>query len=427
MLDTALYLVHYTALLLYGILLSAAFAGVPPTKRSVAALGGLFVVCGLAQLAARAAFGETLVWLAYPLLTHVPVVALLCLFFRKRLVTALAAVATAYLCCQPAKWAGLVALALSSSETVEFAVRIAMLLVTGGLILRYAASCLAAIYGKDARSVLLFGSVPLTYYAFDYSMAVYSNHWQDHTGAVAEFFPFFMALAFLAFCVAYHQTYEQKAESERRERLALIAVEQQAREFEIVRKTEHEIRLLRHDMRHVLNGVSLRLSEGNVEGARRMLAEYDAQVEATAVRRWCASDVVNYLVSDCAARCEGAGVRLTCRIEAERMPADEMAFASVLANALDNALNAQKELPEKERWIELELRTANGRLLLSVRNACASPPAFADGLPVSRRRGHGYGTQSIRSLTERLGGSCQFSADAGTFSLRAVLALPDNA
>ena len=48
-------------------------------------------------------------------------------------------------------------------------------------------------------------------------------------------------------------------------------------------------------------------------------------------------------------------------------------------------------------------------------------PAFVDGLPLSTRKGHGYGTRSIRYMTERLGGHCQFSAQEGLFILRVVL------
>ena len=50
MVEGILFIVHYALVLLYGILLSAAFAGVRMTKKNVAILGGLFAACGLCRL-----------------------------------------------------------------------------------------------------------------------------------------------------------------------------------------------------------------------------------------------------------------------------------------------------------------------------------------------------------------------------------------
>lgn len=88
---------------------------------------------------------------------------------------------------------------------------------------------------------------------------------------------------------------------------------------------------------------------------------------------------------------------------------------------MDNALTAQKELPEAERGIKVMLKTSDNKLLLSVRNPFGKKPLFVDGMPVSRKKGHGYGTQSIRYMTERLGGNCQFTIDNQMFVLRVVL------
>ena len=90
MVEGALFIVHYALVLLYGILLSAAFAGVRMTRGNAGVLGGLFAACGLVQMAALAVVGEDFVWRAYPLLAHVPMLALLCLRYRKSISTALA-------------------------------------------------------------------------------------------------------------------------------------------------------------------------------------------------------------------------------------------------------------------------------------------------------------------------------------------------
>ena len=99
---------------------------------------------------------------------------------------------------------------------------------------------------------------------------------------------------------------------------------------------------------------------------------------------------------------------------------DEVLFSSILSNALDNAINAQAALPEEQRTVTLMLKDSGGKLLLSVKNPYKNRPVFIDGLPVASKQGHGYGTQSIRYMTERLGGKCRFVLQDNIFVLQIV-------
>ena len=96
-------------------------------------------------------------------------------------------------------------------------------------------------------------------------------------------------------------------------------------------------------------------------------------------------------------------------------------FSTIVSNALDNALNAQKELPPEERNVRLMLKIHANKILLSVKNPYKNPPVMVNGIPMSSKKGHGYGTKSILYLTERLGGNCQFTLDEDSFVLRIVI------
>jgi len=69
----------------------------------------------------------------------------------------------------------------------------------------------------------------------------------------------------------------------------------------------------------------------------------------------------------------------------------------------------------------LMLKEADDKLLLSVKNPTARIPIFSDGVPMSERNGHGYGTQSILYTTKQLGGNCQFSVQDNQFIVRVIL------
>lgn len=421
MFDTALYFVHYTLLLLFGLVVTAAFSGVRFSLKNCCIVTGLFVFCGLLQLLLYLTFDERFIWMVYPLIAHLPVILLLRLYYRKRFVIALAAVSTAYICCQPSKWFGLLMESLTLSYSIGQITRILLLILVAFIAIRYLAPCISDIYQKKSSSVLIFGMIPMIYYLFDYSMSIYTDFWTTNNRVAIEFLPFILCIAYIIFCIVYFKEYEQKSEAERKEQLIRITVNQQTKEMEAIRRSEHEIRLLRHDMRLLLGSLAVCIEKEDKESALRMISGFSSNVEATTYQRYCKNTTVNYVLSDFHSKCLENGVEFHPTVELGELPVDDLIFSTILSNALDNALNAQKELPQGQRFLKLMLKTADKKLLLSVKNPVLKDPVFVDGLPITNKIGHGYGTQSIRYMTERLGGNCQFTVENHIFILRVVI------
>ena len=421
MLETALFYINNGLLLLFGIFSSVAFSGVRMNRRNLPPIIGLCVFCGILQLVCYLTLSEDAVRRLYPLITHLPCVVFLCVVYRKAIVTAVAAVLSAYLCCQFTKWFATLANAFSGDIHVEYLVRILCLLAESAACLIFLAPYLSRIFNKDRRSVCIFGLLPTVYYIFDYLTVVYTSFLEDNNQVAVEFLPFFFCIAFLTFCVVYYKEYEQKVDAERKENIIRITVEQQAKEIEAVRQNEQALRLLRHDMRHFLSSLALLIKNGEQDKALEMVSSYSSDIDALQVTRFCGCETVNYVLSEFASKCEREKIEFTYDIVLNSLETDETLFCSILYNALENAFNAQLLLPEDKRSVRLMLKTVDEKLLLAVKNPVDTAPVFSDGLPVSNRPGHGYGTQSIRYTTERLGGNCQFFVKDGLFVLRVIL------
>ena len=118
--------------------------------------------------------------------------------------------------------------------------------------------------------------------------------------------------------------------------------------------------------------------------------------------------------------------RQDIRIEADitlpdALPVDEGELAVVLANALENAINANLALPPEDRVIRCRVVCVPS-LMLEIANPCTGRVAFDDsGLPVSAREGHGLGVQSISAFCQRHGAVCEFDLSDGWFCLRLVI------
>lgn len=421
MLENFFMLLYGAFVLLFGVTLTAGFAGIRGIRKNSRIFFDLCLLSGGLQVAAVLTLSQDAVWKLYPVITHLPLVLLLCFYYRKTLVTALAATFTAYLCCQPAELLGVLVHQLTGSKIAEFLARILCLILVFYVIILHVVSCLSDIFNKDRRSVLIFGIVPMVYYVFDYITSIYTDLWISNNQVVAEFLPFFLIVMYMIFCFVYYKEYEQKADALRKEQIVRISLEQQSKEFQAVKRNEQEIRLLRHDMRLLLSSLAVSIENGDVENARELIASHIDHIDGTRLQHFCGNDTVNYVLSDYAAKCSAEGVEFIHTITLDTLTVDDISFCSILSNALDNALNAQKPLPEGKRYIKLMIKVSDGKLLVSVKNPVGDKVIFADGLPVAGRRGHGYGTQSIRFMTERLGGNCQFSVQDDVFILRIIL------
>ncbi len=415
-------LIHGFIVLMFGVILSASFANVGFTKKNrftillfsalLGALQGLFLIF----------VEEAFIWKLYPLITHLPLILFLVFFYKKRFITAIVSVSTAYLLCQPAKWFSVLICFFGDDKIVEYCVRIAVLIPVLILALKLLSHTFAEIFEKETKSVCIFAIVPTTYYLFDYATMVYTNVWIENNRVVAEFLPFFICIIFTVFCIVYYGEYERKSDAERKEQIIRITVEEQAKELEAIKRGESEIRMLRHDLRLFLSAIAVCIDTDDKATAKSIINSHIEQIERTKAKRFCSNDTVNYVLSDFSSKCEAHEVNFVYSIGVDNIYINEIMFSSILSNALDNAINAVTDLPPRQRTVSLMLKGADGKLLLSVKNPIGKNPVFSDGLPVSSKKGHGYGTQSIRYLTEKLGGNCQFTVNDGYFITRVIIA-----
>ena len=107
------------------------------------------------------------------------------------------------------------------------------------------------------------------------------------------------------------------------------------------------------------------------------------------------------------------------------LPLDEMDVCVVLANAVENAVNACLKIKkQKDRYIRIQAELAdNRRLTIAVYNPCAEPVSFdAKGFPiVPKREEHGIGLKSIDAITRKYNGLFACSCTEGEFQFKAVL------
>ena len=421
MTDNILVVIHAGFLLLFGVFLSAAFAGIKIGKKNFVVLFSFCLASGAIQAMLYVLLSEEVVWKMYPFVSHFPLFLLLIIGYRKRISTAVVSICTAYLCCQPAKWIGLSSKVFFENPAAEYIARILTLTLVFVFIFFRLSDYMAEIFDKEEKAVYIFGITPILYYVFNYISAIYTDFWTSHIHEAAEFLSLFLCMVFLVFCFVYHREYEEKADAQRKEQIIRITVEEQKKELDAVKRSEGAIRIIRHDLRHFLANLSTCIDNNDKITAKKMISSYVDNIDSTVVKKYCGNTTINYILSSFNEKCKEEQINFVCSAEISDVSCDETMLSTIISNALDNAINAQKQLPEEQRKIKIMIKNHSEKLLLSVKNPFAKAPVFINRIPVSNQKGHGFGTQSIVYLTERMGGNCRFEIENGEFVLMVVI------
>jgi signal transduction histidine kinase len=421
-LEFLLGMVNNTTLLLFGVFVSAAILSIPFNKKNIVILLAFCVGINLLQFAFYKRIGlEGTQWY-YPIITHIPSVLLFWLYYKRKLLSGLFAVMSAYLCCQLSKWLSLLVLELNGKLWVAYGIRAIITVFLGFLIIRYFASSSAVILTKPFKTVLIFSILPAAYYLFDYIATVYTDLLYSGSELILEFLPFVLCIAYLFFSVIYFREYEEKCEAEQHNRLMEMKRAQSEKGIETLKRSEYAISLLRHDMRHFMNNIISYIEQGDTDKAKSYIHEIIESVDKTAMQKYCENEIVNMILSyyENEIKEKEISFNYSIRIPA-KLTISDVDFTSILSNGLENAIHAVSSLDPDKRNITLNLWMNDNKLLLSIKNPYAHRVEMVDGIPQAKEDGHGLGTRSIKYISEKLNGNCQFVAKDGQFALRVVL------
>lgn len=194
-----------------------------------------------------------------------------------------------------------------------------------------------------------------------------------------------------------------------------------------VAKTIGELRVFRHDQRHLLGTLSALLSAGGTDEALALVGQMTEQLEQPGGQVFCDDGIVNAVLADTCAHCRKSGVSLNATVRlAEPLRLDEIERVSLLKNTLDNALESCRKLADPAGAdINLQLICERGMLVLQCDNPVDNPPAIRDNrIATTKRheeRKHGIGLESMHRIAAKHRGSLTIRCQGGRFFLNASM------
>lgn len=171
---------------------------------------------------------------------------------------------------------------------------------------------------------------------------------------------------------------------------------------------------------------SLALSGGN-ENIVKLLENLKANIENVGSHFICDNKIVNAVLAGKEQEAEKLGIKCNFKV-ADDFSVDFVSqedLITILANLIENAVEAASGLPEGAGWIEVKLyMTEGGRFAwIHIRNSCRSDAGnYGIGKSSKKeKRGHGYGLKGVEKLAHKYGGFFECGCSEEVFQVRLLL------
>ena len=209
-----------------------------------------------------------------------------------------------------------------------------------------------------------------------------------------------------------------RSEHDRRRALAEKMELEQQQERYIIRKSSMDtVRQQYHDMKNLLlylkKAPGTENTQANVDQMLQSIRPFETILET-------GNEVFDILLGEKLKTCQDLGIPCTVMVDGSLFSSiDPMDLAAITGNAMDNALEACRQISEG-RSIEVRSASKPGFVILRVRNSCNPELSVHGTIPRTTKEDtedHGFGLGNIRKIMQKYNGDMYCEAENGEFAL----------
>lgn len=224
------------------------------------------------------------------------------------------------------------------------------------------------------------------------------------------------ALYVHAFVTLRNQSLLAKAREQ--DSILRLQVANMAARLEELNEADRKFRMERHNFRHKLKAIASLAEAGHYKELQQLLEEYSESIRETQVVRHSKSPVIDALLTAYLKRAEAKQIRVSYGFAfPDPIPVSETELATVLANALENAIHACEKLSVEQRFMDIKVLDHPGFMIKIVNSFDGNVTFDEQEIPVTGQEDHGFGTRSIVTFCEKHGAFYRFRAEGNRFTL----------
>lgn len=192
--------------------------------------------------------------------------------------------------------------------------------------------------------------------------------------------------------------------------------------YQLVQANAQEMANYRHDFKNQLQVIYSLLNSG--QEATQMLEELNERISSVTPVTYCASPVVNAIVTVKAEEARRRGITFQAAAEVDNWNMLEIDQSNLFSNLLDNALEGCLD-GQPDQFITVKAGERKGIYAVQVRNSCDPALRLNGGrlLDTSKtdRMQHGRGLKILQSIAEKYHGELKLHCEDGVFTAEVFL------
>ncbi len=178
-----------------------------------------------------------------------------------------------------------------------------------------------------------------------------------------------------------------------------------------------------HDLKHHI--IALRAQE-NAEQRAAYLDKMEEEIRNFEAQNRTGNDVLDTLLNAKMLQCMKKHISMTCVVDGTLFSfMDTMDICSLFGNALDNAIEYEEKIADKEkRLIHVTACAQRNFLVVRFENYCEEQMDFGTAFPVTTKddtQFHGYGLKSLRYTARKYGGEVSANIEDNWFVLKVLI------
>lgn len=228
--------------------------------------------------------------------------------------------------------------------------------------------------------------------------------------------------------LTYYMFYTVSREYE--QNLELIALrhkeELDGEMLQFSRENYEEMHQIRHEVKNHIAYIRALSENGEYSKLKEYLNVVTGETEELFRFVECGNDVINAVMNHAIKQAKASGVEIESQITVPpNLPYQETKLCSLLANLLDNAIEASVRSGTQHPVVCVGIRPQQDYLFLRVTNPVAENGPGQPSLHTTKadKKLHGFGTKIIRRVAEQYQGSVKFAIKEGRFIVDVMLSL----
>lgn len=234
----------------------------------------------------------------------------------------------------------------------------------------------------------------------------------------------FADMAGMAVMYAYHIQWRNQKMRRELESIETI-LHNQYIQYQQSQKTLDMINYKYHDLKHHI--IALR-AETDIEKRNEYLDKMEEEIINYEAQNKTGNKVLDTLLTSKNINCQQHDISFTCVADGEAFAfMDVMDICSIFGNALDNAIECEKQIKDKEkRMIHVSAHSRRNFLIIKIENYYEGTIEFDKDLPITtkkEREFHGYGLKSLRYTVHKYKGEVDITTENHWFCLKILIPL----